>query len=176
MIEVEVLRARALHTAGRTDVALDALEHAVRLAEPHGWVRLPRRRILDTRTSPPAGGTRAGIAVPADLRAATADTPAADVAVAAAASPPGHAWEAMPGGADEPRNGQLIDSLSERELEVLRMLASELDGLGIARELVVSLNTVRTHTKHIYAKLGVNNRAALTKAHRLGLLDRSRSR
>ena len=74
-------------------------------------------------------------------------------------------------------NGQLIDSLSERELEVLRMLASELDGLGIARELVVSLNTVRTHTKHIYAKLGVNNRrAALTKAHRLGLLDRSRSR
>ena len=47
----------------------------------------------------------------------------------------------------------------------------------IARELVVSLNTVRTHTKHIYAKLGVNNRrAALTKAHRLGLLDRSRSR
>ena len=170
MIEVEVLRARALHTAGRTDVALDALEHAVRPAEPHGWVRF----FLDAGSS-----TRELLHLlvarePAsqylrDLRAATADTPAADVAVAAAASPPGHAWEAMPGGADEPVNGQLIDSLSERELEVLRMLASELDGPGIARELVVSLNTVRTHTKHIYAKLGVNNRrAALTKAHRLG--------
>ena len=37
----------------------------------------------------------------------------------------------------------------------------------------MSLNTVRTHTKHIYTKLGVNNRrAAITKAHQLGLLSR----
>ena len=41
---------------------------------------------------------------------------------------------------------------------MLRLLASDLDGPDIARELVVSLNTVRTHTKHIYTKLGVNNR------------------
>ncbi|WP_432875733.1 LuxR C-terminal-related transcriptional regulator [Kribbella sp. CA-245084] len=67
----------------------------------------------------------------------------------------------------------LIDPLSDRELDVLRLLTSELDGPSIARELVVSLNTVRTHTKHIYTKLGVNNRrAAIRRAHQLGLLTR----
>jgi LuxR family maltose regulon positive regulatory protein len=65
----------------------------------------------------------------------------------------------------------LLDPLSDRELDVLRLLTSELDGPSIARELVVSLNTVRTHTKHIYTKLGVNNRrAAIRRAHQLGLL------
>ncbi len=43
---------------------------------------------------------------------------------------------------------------------MLRLLGTDLDGPEIARELIVSLNTVRTHTKHIYAKLGVNNRRA----------------
>ena len=47
----------------------------------------------------------------------------------------------------------LIEPLSERELDVLRLLGTELDGPAIARELMVSLNTVRTHTKNIYAKL-----------------------
>jgi LuxR family transcriptional regulator, maltose regulon positive regulatory protein len=64
--------------------------------------------------------------------------------------------------------------LSVRELEVLRLLGSELDGPAIARELFVSLNTVRTHTKNIYAKLGVNNRrAAVRRAADLGLPSRS---
>jgi LuxR family maltose regulon positive regulatory protein len=67
----------------------------------------------------------------------------------------------------------LLDPLSDRELDVLRLLASELDGPSIARQLVVSLNTVRTHTKHIYTKLDVNNRrAAIRRAHQLGLLTR----
>ena len=67
----------------------------------------------------------------------------------------------------------LLDPLSDRELDVLRLLGSELDGPGIARELVVSLNTVRTHTKHIYTKLGVNSRrAAVSRGHQLGLLSR----
>jgi LuxR family maltose regulon positive regulatory protein len=57
----------------------------------------------------------------------------------------------------------LIEPLSERELDVIRLLASDLDGPDIARELVVSLNTVRTHTKNIYAKLGVNNRRAAVR-------------
>jgi LuxR family maltose regulon positive regulatory protein len=48
--------------------------------------------------------------------------------------------------------------LSERELEVLRLLATDLDGPEIARELVISLNTLRTHTKNVYAKLGINSR------------------
>ena len=43
---------------------------------------------------------------------------------------------------------------------MLRLLATDLNGPEIARELVVSLNTVRTHTKNLYMKLGVNNRRA----------------
>ena len=56
---------------------------------------------------------------------------------------------------------------------MLRLLGTELDGPDIARELVVSLNTVRTHTKSIYAKLGVNTRrAAVRRAEELDLLSR----
>ena len=69
----------------------------------------------------------------------------------------------------------LIEPLSERELDVLRLLGTDLDGPDIARELIVSLNTVRTHTKNIYAKLGVNNRrAAVRRAQELDLLSRTR--
>ena len=71
----------------------------------------------------------------------------------------------------------LIEPLSERELVVLRLLESDLDGPGMARELTVSLATVRTHTRNIYAKLGVNNRrAAVRRAGELGLLSRTRDR
>jgi LuxR family maltose regulon positive regulatory protein len=65
----------------------------------------------------------------------------------------------------------LVEPLSERELDVLRLLRTELNGPEIARELVVSLNTLRTHTQHIFAKLGVNNRrAAVRRAEELDLL------
>ena len=71
----------------------------------------------------------------------------------------------------------LLEPLSKRELDVLRLLGTDLDGPDIARELVVSLNTVRTHTKNIYAKLGVNNRrAAVRRAEELDLLSRTRDR
>ena len=61
--------------------------------------------------------------------------------------------------------------MSERELDVLRLLATELSGPEIAGQLSVSLNTVRTHTKNIYGKLGVNNRrAAIRRAEELGWL------
>jgi LuxR family maltose regulon positive regulatory protein len=60
--------------------------------------------------------------------------------------------------------------MSDRELEVLRLLRTELNGPEIAHELVVSLNTLRTHTKNIFSKLGVNNRrAAVRRAEDLGL-------
>ena len=69
------------------------------------------------------------------------------------------------------RHEALVDPLSDRELDVLRLLASELSGPEIARHLVVSLNTVRTHTKNIYAKLGVGTRReAVRRADELGLL------
>ena len=61
--------------------------------------------------------------------------------------------------------------LSERELEVLRLLDSELTGPEIARHLFVSLNTLRTHTKRIFTKLDANTRAtAVRRGHELGLL------
>ena len=53
---------------------------------------------------------------------------------------------------------------------MLRLLATDLSGPEIARRLTLSLNTVRTHTKNVYAKLGVNNRrAAVRRAEELGL-------
>ena len=70
------------------------------------------------------------------------------------------------------RLGQaLVEPLSEREVDVLRLLATDMDGPGIANELVVSLSTIRSHTKSIYAKLGVNNRrAAVRRGEELDLM------
>ncbi len=56
--------------------------------------------------------------------------------------------------------------LSERELQVLRLLDSDLSGPQIATALFVSHNTVRTHTQHIFTKLDVTNRRAAVRAAR----------
>jgi LuxR family maltose regulon positive regulatory protein len=65
----------------------------------------------------------------------------------------------------------LVEPLSERELEVLRLLGGDLSGPDIARHLFVSLNTVRTHTKSIYSKLGTTSRrAAVHRARELNLI------
>jgi LuxR family maltose regulon positive regulatory protein len=79
---------------------------------------------------------------------------------------------ARPATHESPRAAPLVDPLTERELDVLRLLRSDLDGPDIARELHVSLNTVRTHTKNVYAKLGVSNRrAAVRRADELGVFS-----
>ena len=77
-----------------------------------------------------------------------------------------------PAGRPAGDNGRrLVEPLSDRELDVLRLLGSDLDGPVIARELSISLNTLRTHTKSIYAKLGVTSRrAAVSKGAELSLL------
>ena len=169
VIDVEVLRTLALQAAGDENAALAALAHAVDLAEPDGWVRYfveagsrlrPAMAELTRR--------RSGSLFMRRLR---------DDAVPAALS----ASDSRSGGAaQDPRSRtepSLVDRLSDRELDVLRLLGSDLDGPAIARQLVVSLNTVRTHTKHIYTKLGVNSRrSAITKAHQLGLLTRGGER
>ena len=65
----------------------------------------------------------------------------------------------------------LVEPLSERELEVLRLLAEGLTNREIAEELTVTLGTVKTHVNHIYGKLGVHSRVqAVTRARELGLL------
>jgi len=64
----------------------------------------------------------------------------------------------------------LNESLSDRELEVLRLLKTELSGPEIADELTIALSTMRTHTQNIYGKLGVDNRrAAVRRAEELNL-------
>lgn len=70
-----------------------------------------------------------------------------------------------------PDQSALIDPLSERELEILHLIAAGLKNKEIATKLIISLNTVLFHTKNIYSKLGVNKRAlAIAKAKELNLL------
>ena len=64
------------------------------------------------------------------------------------------------------------EGLSERELEVLRLLATDLTGPEISGRLFMSVNTFRTHTRHIFTKLDVDTRrAAVTRAGELDLLS-----
>jgi LuxR family maltose regulon positive regulatory protein len=78
--------------------------------------------------------------------------------------------EAAPDQAPKTANQGLLEPLSQRELEILQLLKTELGGPEIADRLMVSLNTVRYHTKNIYQKLQVNSRrAALIRAKELGL-------
>lgn len=167
VIEIEVLRARAHKTAGDEAAAVSALEHAVDLAEPDEWVRyfVDAGRALTPllqRVSERRPGSRFVHRLQAAL--GRAEVPGD--------GSPRQPQEGGPGtGVEPPLPEPLPDPLSDRELEVLRLLASDLDGPGIARHLVVSLNTVRTHTQHIYTKLDVNNRrSAVSRGHQLGLL------
>jgi LuxR family maltose regulon positive regulatory protein len=65
----------------------------------------------------------------------------------------------------------LIEPLTDRELEVLRLLAAGRRNRDIAQELVVTLETVKKHTSHIFDKLGAANRTeAAAHARRLGLI------
>ena len=158
VIEILVQLALASQADGDRSRATDLLGRALALGEPEGHVRV----FLD-----------AGPALTAVLRSLRPDSPGGLHARAVLA-----AGEQEPARPDEPDSGTpatpaqpLVDPLSERELDVLRLLDSDLGGPDIARELSVSVNTVRTHTRHIYAKLGVTNRReAVREAARLDLL------
>ncbi|HEY2519098.1 MAG TPA: LuxR C-terminal-related transcriptional regulator [Streptosporangiaceae bacterium] len=155
VIEILVLRGLAHQALGDLPAALGSVDRAVTLAEPEGYVR------VFAAEGPPMGAL---------LRAAAKHGTAPDYIrrLLAAASGAEH---------NGPIKQDLIEPLSERELDVLRLLGSELDGPAIARELMVSLNTMRTHTKNIYAKLAVTNRrAAVRRAAELNLLPRTHSR
>ena len=114
---------------------VDALREALALAVPPGW----RRLFLDE-----------GAPMVELLRAAGDDELAATVLASDAQDEP-------------PVAAASSEGLSERELEVLRLLATELTGPEIAQRLYVSLNTLRTHTKHIFTKLDVNTRRAAVR-------------
>lgn len=69
------------------------------------------------------------------------------------------------------QKADLLDPLSERELEVLHLVVTELNGPAIAEHFMVSINKVRTHMRKIYEKLGINSRrAAVRRAQELDLL------
>jgi LuxR family maltose regulon positive regulatory protein len=154
VIEILVLLALTRQRLGDIPAALACLERAVKLAEPEGHVRVfadegpPMASLLKALAKHGTTGNYVR-----RLLATSSKT-----------------------GQDGPVKQDLIEPLSERELDVLRLLGTELDGPAIARELMVSLNTMRTHTKNIYAKLAVTSRrAAVRRGAELGL-SRSRDR
>jgi LuxR family maltose regulon positive regulatory protein len=154
-IDILVVQALARHARGDVAGALASLHRAAALAEPEGYVRI----FIDE--GPPMAAL---------LKLAAKPRKASGYArrlLAGVVTAEGRSTVGQP----------LIEPLSERELEVLRLLENELDGPEIARELIVSLATVRTHTRNIYAKLGVNSRrAAVRRADELDLLSRTRDR
>jgi LuxR family maltose regulon positive regulatory protein len=79
---------------------------------------------------------------------------------------------AFPGQASGPRRTGLVEPLTARELEVLRLLAAGRSNAEMAAELFVEPSTVKTHLIHLYSKLGVHSRTqAVAHARALQLLD-----
>ena len=155
LVEIQVLMSLAHEAQGNRQRALASLTEAWTLApEPEGHVRL----FLDE--GPPMLEL---------LHAAQRDRVVGHHArrVLALAGPARN----RPAEAARPGISPLADPLSERELQVLRLLDSELSGPEIARTLFISPNTLRTHTKHVFTKLGVSSRReAVARARERGLL------
>ncbi|MFC5175237.1 LuxR C-terminal-related transcriptional regulator [Nocardioides taihuensis] len=152
-LDALVVRVLAHHRRGDDRAALQDLDRALALGVPVGH----RRLFLDEGEPMSALLHRA---------AARPGEPAADLAAQVLTA-------TIVPVAPEPSAATrgLVEGLSERELEVLRLLATDLAGPEIARQLYVSVNTFRTHTKNIFTKLGVNTRrAAVREAQERGLL------
>jgi LuxR family maltose regulon positive regulatory protein len=161
VVEIQALRALAL-AGGDHPAALDALAEALALAAPQGYVRVfadegaPMHALL-TQLAARQGqqptarcittGYLAGL-----LRACRPAPGAPPRARAAAAS-------------------GLAEPLTDREADVLRLIAAGKSNQRIARELVVTLDTVKKHVSHVLGKLGAANRTeAVTRARELGVI------
>ena len=149
VIETLVVQAMALHAQGRDSQALKVLERVLSLAEPEGYVRTfidegaPMGDLLQRAA---ARGIKLSY-VSALLAALEADAGSRGV------------------------QAPLVEPLSERELEVLRVLATGLSNKEIAETLFIAVGTVKQHLKSIYGKLGVHSRTeAAHRARDLGLL------
>jgi LuxR family maltose regulon positive regulatory protein len=160
-IDALALLALAHDALGQQAAALDSLGAALRLAETGGFVHSfvdlgpPMAGLLAKLRSRPEVGRSAGLLVYLDQILAAFAAPAL-----AAAAPSGI-----------PSGGSLVERLTERETEILQLLAAGLSPKEMAGQLVVSLTTVRTHIRNIYAKLGVHSRLeAVQRAGELELL------
>lgn len=149
VIEIRILEALAYEVQGDIPCAIKVLEFALRLAEPEGYVRI----FADE------GASMARLLSEAKAQGIMPEY--VDKLLGAL-------------GKNErktPRNQPLVDPLSEREREILSLIANGLKNKEIAEQMVISLNTVLYHTKNIYNKLGVNKRTqAVLKAQELNLL------
>jgi LuxR family transcriptional regulator, maltose regulon positive regulatory protein len=150
-IEALALQALGYWKRGEQVGALTSLERALRMAEPEGYVRLfadlgqPMARLLQEARSRD---------VMRDYVGKLLAVLGADLALPAAAE------------------GALPEPLSQREQEVLPLIAAGLTNREIAEKLVVSPETVKKHTGSIYSKLGVSSRTeAVARARELDLLD-----
>jgi len=150
-LEILILKALIYQAQGFVPRAVPVLEQAVKLAQPAAYVRV----FLDEGPS----------LEPLLRRAASRDVAPVYARKLLAAFTASHG-EALHLSAQP-----LADPLSERELEVLRLLASNASGPEIASHLVIALSTFRSHTKSIYGKLDVNRRSdAVARARQLGLI------
>ena len=168
-IEVTVLLSLALEKRGLATEAREALQEAVELALPGGWVR----------PFVEAGPTMAEMLERLDVREEQAGFVerllTAFAAVDAPAPPLVPREEPDPAETAAPApTPKAPDDLTDRELDVLELLAQRLQNKEIAAQLCISTHTVNYHLKHIYDKLGAQSRRqAVEQANERGILDGS---
>ena len=150
-IEILILQALAFQTLGRIEQALTALERAISIAEPGGYVRIFVAK----------GALMAKLLQKAAAHGVAAGYVSKLLAAFGKAAPPLLPHPSPP----------LIEPLSKRELEVLRLVAAGLSNREIAAELFLAVGTVKKYTSNIYGKLNVRQRTqAVARARELGLL------
>jgi LuxR family maltose regulon positive regulatory protein len=158
VIEILLLQALALQAGGRTTEAMAKLEQALTLSEPEGFVHV----YVDE------GPRMARLLYEAAARGIAPDYARRLLA----AFPVAETEQTVESSADAPRY-EIIEPLSERELEVLQLIAEGLTNREIAAGLFLSLNTIKVHTRNIYGKLNVHSRTqAVARSQALGLLPR----
>ena len=164
VIEIQTLRALALAACGDHASALGALTEALTLACPQGYVRVfadegaPMRALLAQLPAALTGQQHAADRVAPRYLAALVRA----CGQAEAVPSQRRAATAQPG---------LVEPLTDRELEVLRLIAAGKPNQRIAHDLVVALDTVKKHVTHVLGKLGAANRTeAVARARQLGLI------